>query len=605
MTRRLSTRTFGLRAAAQLENGAKLTEALELAMVVDILATMDEHDAARFFILAPFQTFKSLIGQLRLLRNHLVRSRPALWYAPTDDFGKMFATEKLNPLAEALPEIKALLHETGLRGAADRTKVGKLAARLAGGASHLILSAKTENDRHGKTACDLYLDEVHLYEPGWMDQISNRRGAYPDEYTETYMSTGLLGGSDAARTWADTDQRTWHCRCPECHRLFEPRFAHYSPEIDPATGKPTIIGGIRYTRAFRPDGLPDETAIAATLRYECPHCHATFPDTAGSRLAFNGTATAPRGLYVAMNPSPSARCFGWTFTGLAVRPWLPIAIRFEKAQLARARGDLKLLREWLQEETAGIWVEHEQITEKKLRPKGGYKMGEEWADEGKDADGHPFRIATIDVQQDWFRLVIRAWNKQSQSRLIWADRCTTAEQIAELCKRHGVLPRRTVIDRRHTPSNVRMHCAIYGWRSLMGEADKDYLHPDGVRRVMSPEKYIDPFLGKEQQGRCTVVEFNFAKWTCLDRLDLLRRLTNNAGAPLFTAADDAPEWYFKELDAYHRITKMRDGKEFTEWQAHGADHSADCEVMGIAVASALNLTGAESLTPVATSQPPA
>lgn len=600
--RRLSTLTFGRRVAAQIENGTKLSEALELAMVVDILNTMDAHDAARFFILGPFQTFKSLIGQLRLLRNHCVRPRPALWYAPTDDFGKDFADTKLNPLIDALPQVQALHFDTGQRGAIDRTKAGKLTRRLTGGASHLLLSAKTENDRHGKTACDIYRDEVHLYEAGWMSQITNRHGAYPDEFTETDMSTGLIGGTDAAKAWADTDQRTWHCRCPACNKLFEPRFTHYGPDVDPATGKPAIIGGLRYTRAFRPDGLPDEAAIAATLRYECPLCHASFPDTHGSRVLFSGTATAPRGLYVMANPTPSLRCFGWTFHGIAVRAWLPIVIRFEKAQLARARGDLEELGKWVREECAGIWVPHEHVKEQKLRPTGGYKMGDPWPSEDSDPNGKPYRVATVDVQQDWFRLIIRMWNKRSQSRLLWADTVTTPGRIKELCDAHGVLPERTVMDRRHKPSYVRMLCAQYGWRSLMGEHDKDYLHPDGIRRIISQPQFIDPFLGTAHQGQALVVENNFAKWTALDRLDLLRRLTTNSGEPLFSAADDAPEWYFKEIDAYAKIPKFKNGEEHHEWQASGPDHSADCEIMGIAVASALNLTGSESLTPAPTSE---
>jgi hypothetical protein len=611
--RRLSTHTFARRVVAQLESGAKLSEAIELPMIVDILATMDEHDAARFFILGPFQTFKSLVGQLRLLRNHLVRARPALWYSPTEKFAKEFADTKLNPLIEALPGLQSLHFDTGVRGNLDRAKSATLSRRLTGGASHLLLSAKTENDRHGKTACDLYLDEVHVYEPGWIAQISNRRGAYPDEFTETYMSTGLLGGTEAAQLWAESTQMSWHCRCPSCQRLFEPRFTHYGP-LDPATQKPTIVGGIRYTRAWRDDGLPDETAIAATLRYECPRCHETFPDTHGTRVQFSGTATAPRGIYVATNANPSARNFGWTFPGVATRPWLPIVMRKEKAELARSRGDLGPLGEWVREECAGIWTPHEHVTEQRLRPPGGYQMADltvpgfdalQWWPAGDvDPNGKPYLIATVDVQQDWFRLVVRFWNRRSQSRLVFTDTVTTPSRIADICDALGVLRERTVLDRRHKPQYVRMLCAQFGWRSLMGEKDKDYIHPDNVRRIISPPTMLDPFLGTAHQGRALIIENNFAKWSALDRLNLLRQLSANDGTPLFTAADNAPDWYFKEIDAYHRIPKFEKGVESHEWQAHGPDHTADVEIMGIGVASALNLTGAESLTPAETASPP-
>lgn len=619
MTRRLSTLSFARRAAAHLEDGTKLLDAISHAMIVDILETMDAHDAARFFILGPVQVFKSLVGQLRLARNHLVRPRKAGWYGPTDDFVKDFADTKLNLLLDAVPDLAPLYYDTGTRGAIDRTKAGKLSRRFTGGASHLLLSAKTENDRTGKTFQDIFYDEPHLYEPGWIEQISNRRADFPYEFTETFMSTGLTVGQDvkggeAAKIWASTDQRLWHVRCPACFRLFEPRYLHRQ---NPADRESPIVGGFRYARRFHADtGLPDEAAIAATLVYECPHCHAQLPDSHGSRIRLSGTAEAPRGLYVVQNSTSAPRCFGWNFSAVAVRPWLPIVLRWEHAQLARSRGDLEPLAKAIREEFGGIWNPLEYLSERKLRPPGGYKLASltdpapfdlrAWWPAGDfDPNGKPYLIATVDVQQDWFRLVVRFWNRRSQSRLLYTDTVTTPSRIAEICDFLGVMRERTVLDRRHKPQYVRMLCAQFGWRSLQGERDKDYVHPDGVRRIISPPVMQDPFQGTAHQGRAVVVENNFAKWSSLDRLALLRTLSANDGTPLFTAADDAPAWYFKELDAYHRVPKFEKGVEHHEWQAHGPDHAADCEIMGIGVASALNLTGAESLeaAPVAPQAP--
>jgi len=245
MIRRISTLKFSRRAVAHLDNGQKLAEAIERPMVREILDTMDAHEGARFFILGPVQGGKTALGQLRLLRNHWVRGTSALWYSPTDDFWKDFVKLKLNPLFEAIPEMQAMVQ----RG--DRTKNAKDAKILVGGASHLVLSAGVENDRTGKTGRDIYRDESHLWEPGWMIQTSNRRADYPEEFSETDMSTGLIAGTDAAAAWAQTDQRTWHCRCPKCAELFEPRFAHYDAERQ-------IVGGLRYTRKFLANGLPDD-----------------------------------------------------------------------------------------------------------------------------------------------------------------------------------------------------------------------------------------------------------------------------------------------------------------------------------------------------------
>lgn len=369
MVSRLSTRTFALRAAAHLDAGAKLRDVFDLPMLVNPLETMDRHDAAIFFILGPVQVGKSATGQLHLGRNHLVRPRPAGWYGPTLDFIKDFADQKLNPLLEAIPELRALRYPD------DRTKSSKLTLILANG-SHRLLSAQTENDRTGKTFCDLYLDEPHLYQPGWLEQIFNRSADYADESKKVLMSTGLTiapdaPGSEAAKLWATTDRRLWHVRCPVCRRYHEPRYLHRARPDDPAS---PIIGGLRYERATLDNGLPHEARIAATLRYECPHCHATLPDAHGSRLALSGTANRPQGIYVLQNASPSARRFGWQFSAIAVRAWLPIVMRWELAQLARARGDLEPLGKCIREEFGGLWNPVLENIEKKLDLKGGYKL---------------------------------------------------------------------------------------------------------------------------------------------------------------------------------------------------------------------------------------
>lgn len=586
MTRRLSTATFARRAAGHLENAEQLRTVLELPMLADIFATLDGPRPFSAFILAAYQTYKSAAGQLHLLRNAIVRPGPALWYAPTNDFAKDFVDLKLNPLAEALPQIAALTYP-------DRAKNAKLRRNLAGGATILVLSANNENDRTGKTARDLYLDEAHLLEPGAIEQIRNRRGAYPHDWVELFMSTGLTAGTDAHREWLDSDQRVWHLRCPACQRLIEPRFAHYGDPADPKR----ITGGLRYERHLTDDGLPDFAKIAATLVHECPHCHHTLPDHDASRLALSGTLKKPRGLYVLTNPAAPPRRYGWRTHGIATRAWLPMVLRYERALLARARGDIEEQAKVVREEFADIWNPADQLAERKLRPIGDYAMGEEWADVAKDPQGRPYHIAAVDVQQDHFVLVIRSWAANSRSRLRYAEKVTTPGRLDDLCHEHGVIPSRVFLDARHTPQYVRQLCSRYGWRALEGEPEKDYLHKTlGRRRIYSEPRAIDPWQGTMHQGGSTILQFQFSKPSALERWHLLRTLETNDGQPLWTAAKDAPEWYFREIDAYHRIVKKAtNGGTILDWHVQGPDHAADCEAMNTVGASMCGLVGAESI----------
>jgi hypothetical protein len=588
--RRISTVAFGRRLAAQLDGGAKLAEVLERPQIPPILDAMDAHEGATFMCIGPVQAGKSAVGQLRLLRNHWVRPRPVLWYGLTGDFIKEFAVTKLNPLFDASPEMQAIV----THGDGARTRNSKDAKILAGGGSHLLLSMATENDRTGKTGCDIYRDESHLMESGWMAQTSNRRANYPEEFTELDMSTGLIAGTDAAAAWARSNQLTWHCRCPECREFFEPRFGHYDKDGQ-------LCGGLRYDRKFLPaSGLPDENAISATLAYECPHCHHRAPDTQGSRYLFSGTAAEPRGQYIAMNPAAPPRAFGWTFHAIAIRPWLPIVIRFEMALLAKARGDYEKLAEVIREEFAGVWNPAREMAEQKKRPVGDYVMGADWPQEAKDLQGRPWRFCTVDVQLDHFVVVIRAWGPFSSSRLVWAQKVTTPGHIADLCALHKVPPERTILDGRHSTDRVRRICGQMGWRTFLGEgAVKDYAHLalGGIRRIYSEPKPIDPWQGTTNQGQGIIFEFNFSKLSALDRLHNLRTLEANDGSPLWTAAKDAPDWYFREIEAFYRMPKKSEATGILSylWAVSGPDHAADAECMGVVAASMAGLVGSEAL----------
>jgi len=607
--KRLSTLSFARRACARLDNGAKLREALDLALAGDILATMDAHDGARFFILGCYQSLKSALGQLRLARNHWIRPRPAGWYAPTIDFANKFADEKLNPLLEAIFTAK----DSDVINIA--LKQQKRYWKFTSG-SHHILSANTENDRTGATYCDLYFDEPHLYEPGWIEQASNRRGAYTEsqEFTETFMSTGLTDGegatgSEAVGIWKSTDQRTWHVRCPSCRKFFEPLYLHREKEDDPES---PIIGGIRYERAFDADGLPDKNALAATLHHQCPRCRAVLPDSEASRLALSGTCDKPIGVYVLKNANAHARCFGWTFPALAIRPWIDTAFKFEKAQLALKRGDLEPLGKWIREEMAGVWIPEKYLRTQKARPVGDYDMQTDateatpWAGEAVDPDGRPVRCLTCDVQQDYFVPLVRMWGK-SGSRLRHVSKVTSPSAIRDIQLRHAVPSERVFLDARHDSEYVRRICAPYGWRVFMGEKDKatGYHHPaTGTYRIYDEPRWINAWQGTAH-APVNVAQILFNKQKALSRLHLLRTLGGPDGQPQWTAARNAPDWYFKEIDAHYRIKKTTDeGQIYWVWHGLHDDHAGDDEAMQVVFASMAGLIGAESIETVATDQPP-
>jgi hypothetical protein len=565
--------------------------ALALPMVRDILDTMDAHRAARFYILTIPQLFKSLLGQLRFMRSRQVEPRSALWYREAKEQLTAFGAEKFNPLFDACRPLSATLY-------ADRTKRKTLAANYVDGTSMALLSAGTKGNRQSRTACDIYMDEPWLYGVGWVGEIQKRRGSYPHDYREIYMSTGPTVDSEADQCWMASDQRTWHVRCPECDELFFPARTHR----DEKSGD--RIGGLEYETVLQENGLPNEASIAASVKYKCPLCKAVLPNTDATRKAMNGTAQEPRGQYVVTNAGAAPDTFGWHVHAVAVKNWGEIAVKMVKAQLAKERaGDLSVMEELVRMVDAGRWDPDKFMRSDKFstyQHPTPYKMEEEWKDEIKDYEGLPFRIATIDVQIDRFYLVIRKWGRWSQSRLHFVAMPLSVSEIKLHLERHQVPSHRVFFDTRHDQQRVRGFCAPHQWRCLMGDrAMRDYMHDDGVRRIYDKEKAVDALSGLDHRGQDSnyVIEWIFSKNSALNRLALLRHPDSKApdGSPLWTAASNAPDFYFKQINAhYPKRVENADGSHTTVWFGQKDDHCDDCEAMIIVGASMVELTGAES-----------
>jgi hypothetical protein len=564
--------------------------------VPPILDTIDAHPGSRFVIRAAAQLFKTLLGQLRAMRSMLVEPASSLWYAHPDKFIDDFCDEKFNPLFDALPVLHPLLFT-------DPNKRARNRLQFPAGHNFLLRSARVQLNRQGKTARDIYLDEPWTYEPGWCADISKRRSSFDElgTWREIYMTTGTIAGTEADQIWRASTRHVWHPRCPSCRRLIAPRRTHK----DPATGE--RLGGLVYETLLTADGLPDAGAIAATVAYQCPHCRTRLPDTAATRLAMNGTARAPIGLFLSENPSPSTapRTFGWHVPSLCAKPWAPLAVQMVAAEVARSRGDLSLLRELILKEDADTWDEekyHRPETFSRYQHPTPYRLLEPWPAELTDPAGRPLRIATVDVQLDHFVLVIRKWGRFSTSRLHFAAICFSASEVLRHCEEHGVPVERTALDTRHDTQRVRTICARLGWRSMMGDkAERDYAHPDGIRRIYAEPKAIDAFTGTALAERAGsfVVETVFSKNSALSRLHAIRapEARTPTGEPVWTAASDAPDWYFKQINAHYRKrVDNPDGSHHYVWHGQKDDHADDCEAMQIVIATALGLTGAESMT---------
>ncbi len=516
----------------------------------------------------------------------------SLWYGKNEVTADQIADEKFNPLFDqAMPTIIQRGQTISALSFSDRNKRTKTKYTLPTGDQFLFLSAGVDINRQSKSASDLYLDEPWEYDAGWVKEIQRRREDFP-RFREIHMQTGPTWGSYSHELFEQSTKELWHLRCTKCRKLFPPE-----------VGDGEQPGGLRYESGPSVRDADDKRILPltrATVALECPHCRERFPNSAHQRAALNAG-----GMFVGGNENPEHHIHGWRIPALPLRDWGDIVIEKIVADRARRRGDLSLTEDFHRKRIADTWREDLHLAEKKIRPMGLYKMGEEWADELKDEYGRPWRFATIDVQQDYFVLVIRMWGKWSRSRLRWASKPLSPTEITDTLRAHGVMPERVFVDARFEPQRVRRMAVNNGWKTLMGDkAQRDYAHEDGVRQIYDAPKAIDAFAGMEAQGRrAECIEILFAKQSALNRLHLLRTevcrpdpLKPTEEEPIWTAAADAPIWYWAEIDAHFRKKEtLRDGSEKWVWHGLKDDHAGDCEAMQVVVASMASLTGAESL----------
>ena len=593
--RRLSTYEWSKRFVAP--QFPRIAEILEYPMVRTILDRIDQNPGCVFVILGAPQIFKTLIGQLVALRMQMIEPIPALWYAKNSDTAEQVADEKFNPLFDrCMPAVKAKTTATELTPAilyADKNKRTKIRYTLPQGEQLLFLSAGVDINRQGKSASLVLMDEPWEYEAGWINEIQRRREDFP-RFREIHMMTGPDENSFSDRLWERSTQEIWHMRCtkPECRKLFP---------AEVGDGKQP--GGIRYDSGPNVRDAENNRIISATkatVRLECPHCGTQHPNSDHSRTALNAG-----GVLVATNQNAEGNIYGFRCPALPFRDWANIAIENIEASRAMRKGNLKPREDFVRKVEAKTWRENAHLAGEKVKPIGNYAMGDEWPDEAKDGEGRAWRVATVDVQQDYFVLVIRMWGKGARSRGRFAAKPKSETELADLIEAHGVMKERVFVDGRFNSTTVRRMCCRHGWKVLMGDKNqRDYLHDDGKRKVFDVPRIMDAFLGTEQQNQFPgVIEVLFSKHAALNSLQLLRKEvcqpdpTNAAFyEPLFTAAHDMPAWYWTELDAHYMVKEeAKDNTEKWVWRGFKQDHAGDCEAMQIIFASMAGLIGADPM----------
>jgi phage terminase large subunit GpA-like protein len=244
-----------------------------------------------------------------------------------------------------------------------------------------------------------------------------------------------------------------------------------------------------------------------------------------------------------------------------------------------ARGNLKLLQQFIQKRLAEFWSDEQEDERVKLTGHGysirDYANGELWEDESH-------RFMTIDVQQGHFWIAIRAWGMGGDSRLLYYAKVDTWEQLKVIQETYKVENRKTQIDCGYSKDEVYKRCAQYGWLSLRGDQRDQYPHRNRSGKTVF--KSYSPYQTvTASDGRKTMVAY----FSNTSQKDILFQLRNQRGVD-WQIADDIGSEYLRQIDAEVR---RGEGKTARWVKRHNSNHAVDCETMQIVLASIFGLIG--------------
>ena len=555
-------------------------------LLVDVLRAAAESRGAYVGLIGSVQHIKTLTAQLLQLYSLHVSPASSAHYDLTGDALKEFSDDKFTPLIDSTERILKLIPDQKYRKTKLYTSTPLGHVRL--------LSANVLANRNSKTLERITADESWAYkdEEKWLEQIHSRQNSFNWQWQMFLPSSGQTEGSELDQLWQRSSQHTWHVKCPCCGEEIP-----YIWKQAPVDGK-VPPGGIQYAsrdEVTNAEGEIDWLALRESVYYQCQLCEGRIDWDPGAQHERNLT-----GRYIQMNSNPDPQCVFYHYNALAHAPWPELVTKWKRATIARSRGDLSGLEEFVRKQLAQPWNESNYVSAEKIEhARGDYVLGEKWEPNGSE----PIMFATVDVQKDHFYVIVRAWSiieGELHSRLIEREKVYSSGAIRDIADKYGLAGAtmsRVFLDGNYNSIQVQRLAAENYWIVFRGDNARDYRHGDGLRRIYAETDYIDVGEGTIGAGRKLVPQIRFSSNEALNRLSLIRGIKGRNDQPVWTYAKDAGAIYERQINAWQKISKTKPSGEvyydFINRDSHN-DHFGDCEKMNIVCAAMAGLIGFDS-----------
>jgi len=481
---------------------------------------------------------------------------PTLITMQTDDDARAWVDTRFHPSLKTNDKVEPLLPTGKNRGNFRKGEI--LFAHMPlhiGGANLANLQSKSIRWVYG--------DEVWIWKDGMLEEARRRTH---DRWNSrvVLVSQGGSEGDQFDRAFQDALIHDFCFKCPSCderqtYQWKQVKFKHIKNEAEEW----------------------DWDEIKKSVYYECANedCKEKFEDKAEVRRTLSAS-----GEYISRNNNAKPGRIAATYPAMAVWwiDWSKLVMEWITAQDARKRLNLAPLRQFIQKRLAQSWVEpNETVTLKGATD--AYRMAEYF--DGQKWEFENFRFMTVDVQQDCFFVIIRAWSIEGKSRLLYEGKIDEWEGLRMLRDRMKVPNRCVFVDRGYRPDTVALECRKSvtaddpnPWNCLLGEEANGYATKIGKRRV------IKPFSSIQRARTHTGVYYKYVKFSNLLAKDTLSALMRGEGNGWQIGVDHSKE-YLKQMQNEVK-REVSPGKwRYVVSKPHVGNHLWDCETMQIIAAS--------------------
>lgn len=523
---------------------------------IDPLDALGTADAKEVVYLAPIGTGKTTFMEAGLQYVISQDPGPTLLVGQTDDDLKDWAETRMDFAIRNTPDTAKLLPE-------DRHKKRKM--QILFPHMSLFLTGANLSGLQSKSMRRVFCDEAWQYRPGMLNEA---RGRLHDRWNRQFfiMSQAGVKGDDLDKAWENSDKREFMFACPCCGTVQPWRWCNV---------------------VFSDDETLDPLARAQTAKIKCENadCEWLCDDRPQIRRELaEGAKYVPTATGL-----PGHVGFHYNVLCNWRKPLWEIVLLWLECKRAQAAGNLDPLRQFIQKRLAEPW--EEDLTDNRTELVGdGYSMAEfedgRKIDEEGEINGKRTRFLTVDVQQDHFWVVLRAWRHGGQSMLLHFGRHETFDQIHELANRYKVEPAMVFVDSGFAADTVYSTCALRGWTALKGSKSPSFpwRNQDGKVEHRAYQRFTSATASNGSKCR-------FAHWSSDRAKDILyaHRLGKAAAWML---PDDTPAEYIKQIDSERKeaVENSKTKQVEYRWIKRRRDnHAWDCEAMQIVAALMLRL----------------